>query len=186
MTCHCLVSEQERCCMERERQGMIELNTLQTVTMRGIHLFWCQAGNLEAVRLFPAPTLALTGWEPSHRHIHQHMFVDTFQECWKHIQITQSIRWMPRLNFRVLGKNMSWVRTADMHVFFCSCDISFILLWSFFCTSISSSFLPVTLFLFLLRCFSKEDEIIFSFDHFSCSVLLSLCGNNYTLLGQCV
>lgn len=83
------VSKWERCCMERE--GMIELNTLQTVTMRGIHLFWCQAGNLEAVGAFPAPTLALTGWEPSHRHIHQHMFLDTFQEQRQHIQITQSI-----------------------------------------------------------------------------------------------
>lgn len=44
--------------------GVIELSTLQTVMMRGIHLFWCQAGNLEAVRAFPAPTVALTGWEP--------------------------------------------------------------------------------------------------------------------------
>lgn len=96
------VSEWERCCMERE--GMIELNTLQTVTMRGIHLFWCQPGNLEAVGAFPAPTLALAGWEPSHRHIHQHMFLDTFQEQRQHIQITQSIPRAPRPNFRVLGR----------------------------------------------------------------------------------
>lgn len=43
--------------MGREREGMIELSTLETVTMRGIHLFWCTAGNLEAVRAFPASTL---------------------------------------------------------------------------------------------------------------------------------
>lgn len=55
---------------------MIELKTLQTVRMRNIHLFWCQRGNLEAVRVSPSPTPALTGTEPGYRHIHQH----TFQE----------------------------------------------------------------------------------------------------------
>lgn len=44
--------------------------------MRNIHLFWCQRGNLEAVRVSPSPTPALTGTEPGYRHIHQH----TFQE----------------------------------------------------------------------------------------------------------
>lgn len=97
---------------------MIEFNTLQTVTMRGIHLFWCQAGNLEAVRAFPAPTLALTGWEPGYRLIHQHMFLDTFQQPRQHIQITQSIPRMPRLNFRVLGRSMSWVRAARARFLF--------------------------------------------------------------------
>lgn len=32
---------------------VIELSVLQTVMMRGIHLFCCQAGNLEAVRALP-------------------------------------------------------------------------------------------------------------------------------------
>lgn len=38
---------------------VIELSVLQTVMMRGIHLFCCQAGNLEAVRALPAPTVGL-------------------------------------------------------------------------------------------------------------------------------
>lgn len=63
-------------CGRRAAEGMIELKTLQTVRMRNIHLFWCQRGNLEAVRVSPSPTPALTGTEPGYRHIHQH----TFQE----------------------------------------------------------------------------------------------------------
>lgn len=57
---------------------VIELSTLQTVMMRGIHLFWCQADNLEAVEAFPAPTVALTGWEPQTHpstHIPRHISV---------------------------------------------------------------------------------------------------------------
>ena len=104
-------------------KGMIELNTLQTFTMRGIHLFGCQAGNLEAAGAFPAPSLPLTDREPGYRHIHQHMFLDTFQEQRQHIQITQSIPPTPCLKFRVLGRKMSWVRADQAHVFVCRRDI---------------------------------------------------------------
>lgn len=69
---------------------MIESSLLQAVMMRGIHLFCCQAGNLEAVRALPAPGPRLTAREPQTHpstHIPRHVFSGERQ----HIQITRSI-----------------------------------------------------------------------------------------------
>lgn len=84
----------------------------------------------------------------SHRRIHQHMFLDTFQKRRQHIQITQSIPRTPHLNFRALGRNISRVNVVHIR--------------SFLLVSLLSTFLP-DVSVYLPWYFRNVDEIISSF-----------------------
>lgn len=139
--------ERERCCTARESEGMIELSTLQTVTMRGIHLFWCQAANLEAVRAFPAPTLALAGWEPqTHPSTHVPRHISGAPATHTNHPINTSNA-SPELE--ALGRDVSWVNAVYMHVFvFFFCVLSFVRVSFIICL------IPVTVFLFGFFCSS--------------------------------
>lgn len=140
--------------------------------MRGIHLFWCQAGNLEAVRAFPAPTVALTGWEPQTHpstRIPRHILVVRAART-NHPNNTSNT--LPRL--QGLGGTCLAVQT---HVVFGSC----------FRTRLFYHFSKLScqaglFFFFFILVFWHEDEIVFSFNRFSCSFMLSRYDNEIKLL----
>lgn len=157
--------------MELESEGMIELSTLQTVTMRSIHLFRCQAGNLEAVRAFPVPSLALTGGEPqTHPSTHVPRHISGAPTTHTNHPINA---WNASPGLQGFGQKEFLSKCATLFFFsrFCS-GLSF-------CSSFSYILL-LLLLLFVCFCCGISAKTMKLSSIFSSSL------HKYTLIGQCV